>query len=61
MSIAKRLEELVREARFPEAQADEILETREALWSGKEKNGQMLLALDEGREKTKTKEARQRE
>lgn len=44
MSLAKRLEEAVREGRATEAQADAILEAREALWTGQEADGQRLLA-----------------
>lgn len=35
MSLAKRLEEQTREQRISEAQADQILEARSEMWSGK--------------------------
>ena len=43
MSLAKRLEEQVREGRMTEDEADQILSDRVAMWSGQEEDGQMLL------------------
>lgn len=49
MSLAKRLEEQVREGRMTEDEADKILSDREAIWSGREENGQMLLPVMHGK------------
>jgi hypothetical protein len=43
MSLAKRLEERVREHRLSEEKADEILRQRAKLWAGQEDDGQMLM------------------
>lgn len=43
MSLAKRLEERVREHRLTEEQADEVLRRRAELWAGQQDDGQMLM------------------
>lgn len=46
ISLAKRLEEAVREERLAEDTADAVLALRVEIWSGRQDNGQMLLFSD---------------
>jgi hypothetical protein len=45
MSLAKRLEEAVREGGITEAQADRILARRAELWAARGPEGQMLMCF----------------
>ncbi len=43
MSLAKRLEQAVRERQATEEQVDEVLRPRMEVWTGREAGGQMLM------------------
>lgn len=45
MSLAKRLEEMVREDRLTDNKAEEVLLIRRELWAGQQVDGQMLMVF----------------